>query len=209
MQARLTHDFRAQRDALFQSESRVCLAVVDLETYPTFVSKKADHLDLLQHLCAQMEALTATMWEVPDMPLHLRLLFARDHREGEELARSGHYIIAAGRVRTFGKLCLVNQERLLDCARHKDHDLERRCRATEAHCPHLLLVPPGIYEVTIYSGSVPVGRGGPPSEVGALDYNVVLRHYPHPPPRFAPVRLGSMIPWAGTETAVNARPFGF
>jgi hypothetical protein len=203
MRAGLTHDFREEREAILEQESRVSLAIVDLESYPTYLSAQADHLDLLQHLCAQNEALTAAMWEVPAMPLRLRIVQTHDHRDSEEMSRTGHYVVATGRVRCYGRLCLASQEQLLDCARHRNHKLDRRCRAADARCPHLLLVPSGVY-----SGSVPVNHGGPPHNPAAPDYVVVLRHYPHPGPRLQPVRLGSLIPWAGADAAVNARPFG-
>jgi hypothetical protein len=34
---------------------------------------------------------------------------------------------------------------------------------------------------------------------------VLMRHYPFPPPRVAPVRLtGGLIPWAGVEASEQA-----
>jgi hypothetical protein len=205
MRAGLTHDFRVESDAVVPNESRYYLAIVDLESYPTFLAKKADRLDLLQHLCAQTDALTAAMWEVPDMPLRLKLILARGPGPGEELIRTHHYVVATGRVRSFGKLCLASQERLLDCARHRDHALARRCRAADPRCPRLLLVPSGVYEVVVYSGSVPVRNGGALPAPDAPDYVVVLRHFPHPRPRLLPIRLPGLA-WPLRPAAETPSP---
>ena len=187
MSSRLTYDFRREREASFEHESHSCLAIVDLDSYPAFADEKLDHLDLLRHLCVQTQALTATMWETPDARLNLRIVLAGDHRAVEDLRHSGHHVFADGWVRSGGRLCLVGHDRLFDSACHRDHDLLRARRSADARSPRVLLVPPGVYAVTVFSGTP---DGGEP------EYTIVLRHYPHPAPRLQPIRLGSLIPWA-------------
>jgi hypothetical protein len=187
MPSRLTHDFRREKECLFVHESHACLAIVDLDSYPAFAAEDSDRLDLLRHLCVQTQALTATMWETPDALLRLRIVFAGDHRVVEDLRNSGHHVFADGWVRSGGRLCLAGHDRLFDSARHRDHDLLRSRRAADRRAPHVLLVLPGVYAVTVFSG---IASGAEP------EYTIVLRHYPHPAPRLQPIRLGSLIPWA-------------
>jgi hypothetical protein len=188
MPYRLTYDLRQEQEFSFEHASRECVAIVDLDSYPAFAGESLDRLDLLRHLCLQMQKLTAAMWETPDALLRLRVLLARDHRAAEDLRRSGHHVFADGWVRSGGRLCLAGLDRLLDSGRHRNHQLLRSRRSTEARSPRVFLVPFGTYAVTVFAGAA--GREDP-------DYTIVLRHYPPPPPRLQPVRLSSLIPWAG------------
>jgi hypothetical protein len=190
MRSYLTHDLRNDRELVFAQQAATSLAIVDLESYPTFVAPQADYLDLLQHLCGQFDALTAAMWEVPDALLRISLTLAFDQRPAARLTDDGHRFISSGWVRTDGRLALVTQDRLLDCARHRKHDLLHGPRtAPETEQSHLLLVPPGVYGVTVFSGSPHHGRYDGERRAEAVHYAVVLRHSPHPAPRVAPVRL--------------------
>jgi hypothetical protein len=191
MRSHLTHDFRAVPELGLTHRSTAYLAVIDRESYPTFLRRGADHLDLLSHVCDQVDALTATMWEVPNVPLRLKLVLARDQREFDALTSTGHRVFSGGFVRTGGELILTNQERLLDCARHRRHDLLRGRRADDQD--QLLLVPPGVYALTVFSGLPHHGRDDGTSRANAEHYEVVLRHHPHPAPRIAPVRLRSFF----------------
>jgi hypothetical protein len=171
MRSRLTHDFRRELELRFEHESHACLAIVDLDSYPAFAGGKPDRLDLLRHLCVQTQALTATMWETPDALLSLRIVLARDHRTVEDLRNSGHHVFADGWVRSGGRLCLAGHDRLLDSAGHRDHDLLRSRRIADTRAPRVLLVPPGVYAVTVFSG---------PAAGAEPEYTIVLRHYPSP-----------------------------
>ena len=186
MPARLTYDFRLEREHCFEQDSSACLAIVDLDSYPAFAGEGFDRFDLLRHLCIQMDALTAAMWETPDDRLRLRFILARDYRTVEELRESSHHVFASGWVRSGGRLCLASQDRLLDSAGHRNRGLLRGRRAADRHSPRVFLVPPGVYAVTVFSGGT--GRD-------EADYTVVLRHYPPPPPRLHPVRLGGLSPF--------------
>jgi hypothetical protein len=207
MRSQLTHDFRAEREQVFELRSTSYVAIVDIDSYPAFAAEGFDYLDLMQHLCRETDALTAMMWETPDALLRLKLVLAPDHRVMEQMYGAGRRVLAAGSVRSFGRLCLTSQERLLDCAGHRDHDLLRTGRAADTVSPHLLLVPSGVYDVAVFSGRAPRGSGQG-TNAGALDYTVILRHYPHPAPRVAPVRLAGLVPFAGVDAAANAAPFG-
>jgi hypothetical protein len=186
MPHRLTYDFRREREFSFEHPAQACLALVDLESYPAApesAGKKFDRFDLLQHLCAQMDALTATMWETPDANLRLRLIWAPDHHVVNQLRNSGHHVFAAGWVRSSGRLGLASRDRLLDSARRGDR-LLRPGRFGRTGSVRTLLVPMGTYDVTVFAGKA--GKED-------LDYTVVLRHYPPPPPRLQPVRLRSFF----------------
>jgi hypothetical protein len=186
MPHRLTYDFRKEPEFSFEHPAQSCLALVDLESYPASPDapgRNFDRLDLLQHLCAQMDALTATMWETPDANLRLRLLWAPDHHAVDQLHHSGHHVFAAGWVRTGGRIGLTSQDRLLDSARRGDPFLRSGYFPGTGRV-RTLLVPPGTYDVTVFAGKA--GRED-------LDYTVVLRHYPPPPPRLQPVRLHSFF----------------
>jgi hypothetical protein len=176
------------------------LAIVDAETYQTFVGEKADHLDMMVHLQDQMDALHAFAWDVPSRPLRLRLVVTGDHRGMERITFSNPPPAAGGTVRTHGTLCLVGQDRLLDCARNPEHTLLAANRVPKENRPHLLKVPSGIFYFIAYY-RFPFPNGAQPAYVtqpDALhDYTIFLHHYPHPAPRPAPVRLaGGLIPWA-------------
>lgn len=198
------HDFRLKREYCFRHQLRDCLAIVDLDSYPPFVDAGADRLDLLRHLCLQGQALTAMMWETSEARLNLRFVLALDHREAGDLGGSGHRVFADGWVRTGGRLCLVGQDRLLDSAGHRKRDLLYERRAAGLSSARVLLVPPGIYAVTVFSGP-----GG-----AAANYNVVLRHHPHPAPRLQPVRLSGLAPTesflpGGKVISSHARDYNF
>jgi hypothetical protein len=168
------HDFTQAPEYSLDLSARAFLALVDLETYPTFVSAKADRLDLLQHLCHQMEALTATMWEVPAGEVNLQL-----HWQADDPARAsrGDTPLASGNIRTSGRLGLLNDETLLAAARNPRSNLARRQHV------HQLVLPAGIYAVTVRNA---------PQHPAAITYAVTLNHHPHPPPRLQPIRLGGL-----------------
>ncbi len=207
MRRYLSHDLGEERDLRFAHQAKTYLAIVDLESYPGFVAEKPDHLDLLGHLCRQMDSLNAVMWETPSTTLNLRLLFTDGPRLSNELARTQR-IVFDGCVRTLnGQLLLTDDEQLLDVARRRDHDLLRgRTFASEARRPHLLSVPPGVINIGVFCGR-PAPSDIPELVRSPIHYTILLRHYPHPAPRVAPVRLtGGLIPWAGDEAA--AEPWG-
>jgi hypothetical protein len=186
MPHRLTYDFRREAECSFEHAAESLLAIVDLDSYPAFAGRKLDRLDLLQHLCLQMQSLTAMMWETPEATLRLRVLFAPDYHAVEDLSRTGHHIYADGWVRTtIGRLCLAGHARLFSSARKHRHGLLWARRSADAHSPRTFLVPPGIYAVTVF--------GAAPGKESEPDYTVVLRHYPPPSPRLQPVRLHSMF----------------
>jgi hypothetical protein len=189
MPNRTAHDFRAAPELGLTHRSTAYLAVVDRESYPTFIRRGADHLDLLSHVCDQVDALTLAMWEVPNAPLRIKMVLARDGRESDSLMSTGHRVFSGGWVRTGGELILTNQERLLDCAQHRTHDLLRGRHDED----RLLLVPPGVYALTVFSGLAHHGRADGTRRTDAEHYEVVLRHHPHPAPRVAPVRLRSFF----------------
>jgi hypothetical protein len=201
---------RAGGEAVLSQSAHECLALVDVESYSSFVAKKADRLDLMVHLQNQMDALTAFAWDVPERTLDLRLVLTGDHQAMERITFSNRPPAASGTVRTQGDLCLVGHDRLLDCARHPRHSLLKGSPLPKGGRPHLLHVPPGIlYILAYYRFPYPDGDhpGHMPRSDARHDYTIFLHHYPHPAPRVAPVRLtGGLIPWAGEKAA--AQPWG-
>ena len=168
------HDFTQASEYSLNLAARSFVALVDLESYPAFISEKADRLDLLQHLCHQMEALSATMWEVPAGPVNLQL-----HWQPDDSRRAPHGLppLASGTLRTSGRLALLNDEILLAAARNPQSNLARRQGV------HQLELPAGIYTVSIRNA---------PKHSAAITYAVTLNHHPYPPPRLHPVRLGGL-----------------
>ena len=186
------------------------LALVDMESYQTYVGKKADDLDMMVHLQNQMNALTAFAWDVRDRSLNLRFVLTSDHQTMERIKYTNRPPSASGTIRTHGALCLVRHDRLLDCGRNPRHGLLNGARLPKEGRPHVFKVPPGILYVLVYY-RFPYPDGNHPGYATQAearhDYTIFLHHYPHPAPRIAPVRLtGGLIPWAGEETA--SRPWG-
>jgi hypothetical protein len=205
-----TQKLEAGTDLVVSQAAQEYLALVDLETYSPFVGHAADRLDMMVHLQNQMNALTAFAWDVPDRPLDIRLILTGDHQAMERVTFSNRPPSASGTVRTYGDLCLVGRDRLVDCARNSEHSLLKGDRLPKERRPQVLHVPPGIfYVLAYYRFPYPDGHNpGYSSQSEAKhDYTLFLHHYPHPAPRVAPVRLsGGLIPWAGEETA--AKPWG-
>jgi hypothetical protein len=199
MRSLLTHDFLLEREFHFEQAAHSFLAIVDLESYPGYVSENADRLDLLQHLSHEMGALTATMWEVPDSLLRLELIWTPDDWTSDRFLKGGRRPLASGSVRSSGRLCLSNDEQLLDRAHHHRGNL---LRAGGKRHPHLLLVPSGIYNVAVYNG--------PPrtSREAAIAYTIILRHNPHPPPRLHPIRLMGFAPMEQTSDPIFSERIG-
>jgi hypothetical protein len=186
--------------------AKTYLAIVDLGSYPSFTGRAADHLDLLSHLCGQTEALHAVMWETPTETLNLKIHLTADVRLSNELLRT-HRLVFDGCVRTAtGQLCLTDDEQLLEAARRSDGDLLHGKRLAETRCPQILHVPPGVISVGVFCQRS-TGIAIPELQDTRVDYTILMRHYPPPPPRVAPVRLsGGLIPWAGEVAA--GEPWG-
>ncbi len=197
MRSYSTQTLEMDEEQVLIHSPREYLALVDLETYPAFVGKATDHLDMIAHLSAQLRALTAVAWGSPKGTLHLRLVMTEDDRVVEREARSSYCTTASGWVRTQGRLCLTSHDRLYDCARHQTHDVLREERLPKNARPQVLLVPPGVYWVLIYY-HFPFPFGGGSAEQPHVEpknhYTVTLRRYPFPAHRVAPVRLPGFVP---------------
>ena len=175
------------------------LALVDVESYPSFVAKDVDHLDMMAHLYGQMKALTAVAWGAPGQTLNVRFLLTENDRTADHVAPSGCLTTASGWVRTNGRLCFTSHDRLFDCAHHRTHDVLREQRLPKNSRPHVLAVPPGIYSVRVfyhflfpYGGQIEAA----PSAKPEIHFTVILRQYAFPAPRVAPTRLPGLISWA-------------
>jgi hypothetical protein len=177
------------------------LAVVDLESYPSFIAQKADHLDLLSHLCRQVESLNAVMWETPSDTLNLTIRLTSSARMSHELTRT-HRLVFDGCVRTTGgQLCLTDDETLLATSHRRKQDLLHGQPVPDTRCPQVIHVPPGVINVAVFCERSN-GAAMPELDHARFDYTILMRHYPFPPPRVAPVRLtGGLIPWAGEEAS--------
>jgi hypothetical protein len=175
-----------------------------LESYPSLDEPKADHLDVLAHMCRQAQALRAVIWETPNDTLRLKFMLTDRARPSNELMRT-HRLVFDGCVRTTsGELCLTDDEQLLAGARRGDRDLLHGRLVARERQPHILNVPPGVINVGVFcerSSGIEI----PELEHTKIDYLVLMRHYPFPPPRVAPVRItGGLIPWAGEEASGQA-----
>jgi len=196
------------QDKILAHASNESLALVDVETYPVFVDKKADRLDLMAHLSNQMQALTAFSWKAPETARRFRFLLTENDFLVERIGRANPAQIASGNLRTYGQVALVTHEHLFDCARHRTHDLLRSSPHAKTPAPQILEVPPGVYSVVLYYNAPfqkQVDSHGAPAHGPVIDYTVIMRHYAFPPPRVAPVRLSAgFIPWAGEKAAAQA-----
>ncbi len=175
------------------------LALVDVESYPSFVAKDVDHLDMMAHLYGQMKALTAVAWGAPGRTLNVRFVLTQDDRTADHVAPSDCLTTASGWVRTNGRLCFTSHDRLFDCAHHRTHAVLREERLPKNSRPHVLVVPPGIYSVRVFYHFPFPYEGGTPAAPCAkpkIHFSVILRHYAFPAPRVAPTRLPALIPWA-------------
>jgi hypothetical protein len=206
--SRISHTLEADRDEYLVHCPSEYLAIVDLESYPTFAGCEADHLDMMAHLQNQMKALTAVAWGTPQRALNLRVRVTEDDRVVAHAGYTRHTTTASGWVRTQGKLVLTSHDRLFDCAHHRGHDLFHGNRLPKLSRPRLLHVPPGIYSVLVYYHFPFPDPGWAENESWSepkIHFTVLLRRYPFPPPRVAPVRLSAgLIPWAGEEVAAQA-----
>ena len=202
----ISHDLELEGALSLAHQAKTYLAIVDLGSYSSFAGEKADYLDLLSHLCGQTEALHAVMWETPPDTLNLKFWLTERPGLSHELART-HRLVFDGCVRTTtGQLCLTDDEQLLAGSHNRKRDFLHGKTAAETRCPQILNVPPGLINVAVFCERAK-GFGVPELDHSKVDYTILMRHFPFPPPRVAPVRLsGGLIPWAGEEAA--SRPWG-
>ncbi len=154
------------------------LAIVDLESYSSFVDAQADHLDVLSHMTRQAEALNAVMWETPGATLKLKFMLTDNSRLSSELVRT-HRLVFDGCVRTLnGELCLTDDEQLLAAARGGDRDLLHGQAAPDERRPHVLQVPPGVISVGVFCERSS-GQSSPELRRVRADYTVLMRRYPY------------------------------
>ena len=183
-----SHELEVGSPETMEHRAGSFLAIVDLESYPHLVDAKADYLDVWSHICGQAQALTAVMWETPADTLNLKVILTETGQTSNELTRT-HRLVFDGCVRTSdGRLCLTDDEKLLAAARRGARDLLHGKAAAEAHTPHILQVPPGVINVGVFCERV-TGSRIPELDHAKEDYTILMRHYPFPPPRVAPVRL--------------------
>jgi hypothetical protein len=194
-----THTLQVGGEAVLTHSAHEYLALVDLESYPSFVARDVDHLDMMEHLHGQMKALTAVAWGAPGRMLHVRFLVTEDDRTADHVSLSDCRTTASGWLRTSGRIGFTSHDRLFDCAHHRTHGVLREERPPKNSRPHVLAVPPGIYSVRVfYHFPFPYGGGtqAAPSAKPKIHFSIILRHYAFPAPRVAPTRLPGLIPWA-------------
>ena len=192
MRSYSTHTLQAGEGVVLSHSGHEYLALVDVESYPSFVARDVDHLDMMAHLYGQMKALTAVAWGAPGQALNVRFLLTQDDRTADHVHFSECRTTASGWVRTSGRLCFTSHDRLFDCAHYRTHAVLREERLPKNLRPHVLAVPPGIYSVQVfyhfpfpYGGGTQAGTSAKPK----IHFSVILRHYAFPAPRAAPVRL--------------------
>lgn len=206
MSACAVHPLEVNQQAEFTHAPGEALALVDLETYPSYIGDKADRFDLMAHLAEQMQALTIMSWRAPQDALRFRMLVTENDFLVDQISHANPAQIASGNLRSYGALCLMTHDVLFDRARNRSQDLLYTSPRSKLPRPEILHVPAGIYAVSSYYHTPFHGRNGGLSDVAAdVDYLVILRHYAFPPPRSAPVRLSpGLLPWAGDEAASQA-----
>jgi hypothetical protein len=101
-------------------------------------------------------------------------------------------------------LCLTDDEQLLATSHRRTQDLLNGKADTEVRCPQVFNVPPGVINVAVFCRRAQA-FDVPELNQYKVDYTILMRHYPFPPPRVAPVRLnGGLIPWASDAPAEEA-----
>ena len=185
MRAPPVHRLTFDAEETFSHRAGSYLALTS-ESYSTFVGEKSDTLDMRAHLQRQAQALTVIAWDVRQPISRLRVVVIPENEPLERLMPSGRQPFAQGWLRTFGRLCLAGSERLEACTHERECDFLRGEDPTPR--PRVLDVPPGTYLVLVYAGVDVASNGTSPGEQPS-DI-LILRHYPFPPPRVAPVRLG-------------------
>jgi hypothetical protein len=178
-----SHRLTFDSEVTFPYRAGAYLALA-VETYAHFVGEKADGLDLRAHLQRQGQALTVLAWDVRQPEGRIRFVVIPENEPAERLMPSGRQPFAQGWLRTFGRLCLAGNELLEACAHDPDHDLFHANGKSSK--PLILEVPPGTYSALVYAGGE-----SEPNAAESPDI-VILRHYPFPPPRIAPVRLSGL-----------------
>ena len=204
MRRYLSHELEMGGQEIIEHRAKEFLALVDLESYPSLGNKQADHLDVLAHVCQQAQALKAVMWETPEDTLRLKFMLTDRGSASNEMHRT-HRLVFDGCVRTTsGQLCLTDDEQILATARRGYRDVLQGRQVSLERQPHVFNVPPGVISVGVFCER-PLGISIPELNHMKFDYVVLMRHYPFPPPRVAPVRLtGGLIPWAGEVAAGQA-----
>lgn len=196
MSAYYTHNLELNREEVVHHGASDYLVLVDLDSYPTFVGKKSDRLDLMAHLQNQRAALTAVAWEAPEKPVNLRFLLTHEQDLINRLGRPSSTAFAGGSLRTSGRIVFTGHERLFDCAHDPGHDILKGRRLSKENRPRVFNVPPGMLYVSIYEHFLYPDRDNlshiRDSDERA-DYTVVLHHYPPPAPRLRPVRLPGFV----------------
>jgi len=194
-----THQLEIGSGKVLAHAGHEYLALVDVESYPTFVAKDVDYLDMMAHLSGQRKALTAVAWGAPGRQFTIGFVVTEDDRTENHVRLSECRAIASGTLRTHGQVCFTSHDRLFHCAQNRTHDLLREQHAPKEERPHVLNVPPGMYAVQVYYHLPLPHGGGMPTDSSAktaVHFTVILRHYAFPAPRIAPVRLPGLIPWA-------------
>jgi len=179
------HRLSIDSHEIFTYKAGSYLALFDLGTYTRYVGTKADALDISAHLQRQTQALTILAWNVNRKSSRLDFVLIPENEPIEQIIPTGRQPFTSGWVRSFGRLALTSDEMIEICARDAEFDL---LHSAHGGRPRLFDVPPGTYMVQVFAG-----QG---SEVADT---VVLRHYPFPPPRVAPVRLGGFYPSEESE----------
>jgi len=176
MRAPPVHRLALDSHDIFTYKAGSYFALFDLGTYTRFVAREADPLDLRAHLQRQTQALTILAWDVARPLSRLDFVLIPEQEPIERIVPGGRQPFARGWVRSFGRLAFAGNELIEACAHDAEFDLLHTAALGR---PRLFDVPAGTYDVQIFAGT-----GEPGSDM------VVLRHYPFPPPRVAPVRLG-------------------
>jgi hypothetical protein len=179
------HRLSIDSHEVFSHRAGSYLALFDLGTYTRYVAQRADGLDISAHLQRQTQALTILAWDVSRPVSRLDFVLIPEDEPIERIIPSGRQPFASGWVRSFGRLALMGDELLETCARNAEFDL---LHSAASGRPRLFDVPPGTYFIQVISG---------PTDT--ISDTVVLRHYPFPPPRVAPVRLGGLQPLEPSE----------
>ena len=177
MHGHLNHHLEAEREIVFKySPDAAYLAMVDLKSYPFFVSENLEYEAMFEHLGRQMTACTCVAWGCPEGDLVIRVVFT--HEPGAFEAVTNYAAGIHGWIRTQGRLCFCSHRELWRCAREGGWDVFDGPDSPEIFLPRELIVPAGIYSLTVFR-HFPWFEGAQdaPYLNQGVHYTLILRQY--------------------------------
>ena len=190
----LQHDFAQDPELIFShSPDPAYLAIIDLESYPPYVSESLDYFGMIEHLGRQMGMGHAVAWGCPESDLSIRIRFSTDYPDAE--MKEPYCAAFHSWLETSGSLCFVSHDELYNSATTLDRRLNDGDSGPEAYRPRQLFLPDGIYCASVFR-HFPWYEGDQeaPYLNDGVNYSVVLRQFRMPPECYRQ-QMKNHLPW--------------